>query len=57
VAISYATIDKEKYDESEYESMKKEISFLKNHGTYYKGTQDSVTKFIEGILEEAKNHL
>jgi hypothetical protein len=55
VAISHSTIDKAKYDESEVESMRIEIAFLKDQVNYHKGSHDTITKFIEDILDEDRS--
>jgi len=52
VTISHATIYKDRVDESEVEEMKRELSFLRNQVDYYKGSCETVTKFVE----ENKKH-
>jgi hypothetical protein len=54
--ISYATIDKAKADESETKKMRKELDFLRNHVSYYKGSLDVIAKFVEDILKEDSKH-
>lgn len=54
VAILHATIDKEKFEESGVEDIKKEIASLKDKVVYYKGAHDAMTKFIEDVLEDDK---
>jgi len=56
VEISHATIDKSKFDESDIEKMKREITSLRNRVSYYNGSPDIVAKFVEEILEEGMKH-
>jgi hypothetical protein len=44
------------FKENEIENMKREITSLRNQVSYYKGSLDIVTKFVEDILEENMKH-
>jgi len=56
VAISYATIDKDRVEEENIEKMKMDITSLRNKVSYYKGSPDIIIKFVEDIMEENMKH-
>jgi hypothetical protein len=56
VVISHATIDKSRVDERKVEHMKKEIEFLRNQVNYYKESWETITNFIDNVLEESEKH-
>jgi hypothetical protein len=57
VVIFHATIDNSRDNESEVENMKKELEFLRFQVNCYKGSQETMTKFVGGFLEEDEKHV
>jgi hypothetical protein len=56
VEISHPTIDKSKFDESDIEKMKMEITSLRNQVIYYKLSLAIIAKYVEENLKEDMKH-